>query len=178
MKYAISNHYLSTTIDSLGAQLTSIKKIGQDHEYIWKADPEVWGRHAPLLFPIVGRLKNDQYQFDGKDYSLGQHGFARNQEFEKLAADDDKLIFELKENEETQKSYPFLFSLRVTYTLWKNVLYNRYEVTNTENQDIYFSIGGHPGFTCPIDPNNKRSDYYLEFEKDETALTRKIHSRQ
>ena len=146
MKYALSNHYLSTTVDSLGAQLISIKKIGKDHEYIWKADPEVWGRHAPLLFPIVGRLKNDQYQFDGKDYSLGQHGFARNQEFEKLTADDDKLIFELKENEETQKSYPFLFSLRVTYTLWKNVLYNKYEVTNTENQDIYFSIGGHPGF--------------------------------
>lgn len=169
MKYTISNHYLSATIDSLGAQLASLKKFEEDQEYIWKADPEVWGRHAPILFPIVGRLKDDNYRHDGKEYSMGQHGFARNLEFENLLNESDELIFELKESEETLKNYPFQFTLRVTYTLSKNILFNTYEVSTEGNREIYFSIGGHPGFTCPIDEGSKRSDYYLEFEKEETV---------
>ncbi len=169
MEYTISNHYLSATIDSLGAQLTSLKKTEEAQEYIWKADPEIWVRHAPILFPIVGRLKGDKYRYEGKEYSLGQHGFARNLEFEILLKDSDKLIFVLKESEETLENYPFPFTLRVTYTLWKNILYNTYEVSTEGSQEIYFSIGGHPGFTCPIDPGSQRSDYYLEFEKEETV---------
>lgn len=169
MKFNISNHYLSVTVDSLGAELNSIKKSGQDQDYIWQAHPEIWGRHAPILFPIVGRLNSDTYKYDDQEYSLGQHGFARNLEFENLVAESDKLIFELTQNAETLKNYPFKFSLRVTYTLSNNTLFTKYEVSNSDDKDILFSIGGHPGFTCPIDFNSKRSDYYLEFEKDETA---------
>lgn len=169
MKHTISNHHLTATVDSLGAQLVSLKKIDDDIEYIWKADPEVWGRHAPILFPVVGKLKNDEYHFQGKRYHLSQHGFARNMEFKNLVANSDTLIFELQESEESFRHFPFHFALQVSFYLWKNILYTKFEVHNTHGDTLYFSIGGHPGFTCPIDETSTRSDYYLEFENAESA---------
>ena len=82
MNYTIENNMLKVEISSKGAEIQSVKGIHTEYEYMWQADPKIWGRHAPVLFPIVGRLKNDEYTYDGKTYHLGQHGFARNQEFE------------------------------------------------------------------------------------------------
>jgi len=169
MIHTISNQFLKASINSKGAELTSLKKDGSEAEYIWEADPEVWGRHAPLLFPVVGRLKNDRYTFQGQEYTLGQHGFARNMEFSNLVNNSESVIFELQENDDTLRDFPFHFALQVSFYLRENYLYTKYEVHNTDDKTIYFSIGGHPGFTCPLNSGESRSDYSLEFEKIEQA---------
>ena len=122
MNYTIKNNILTVTISSKGAEIQSVKGSHTDYEYIWQADPEVWNRHSPILFPIVGRLKNDQYTYKGNTYHLGQHGFARDQEFEVERQSDESITFLLKDSEETRKIYPFSFELRVTYNLMNNLL--------------------------------------------------------
>ncbi|MEQ9424466.1 MAG: aldose 1-epimerase family protein [Cyclobacteriaceae bacterium] len=169
MNVTLSNHYITAIVDSQGAELQSLKKSDSDVEYIWKADPNIWGRHAPILFPIVGKLKDNTYRYEGQEYHLSQHGFARNMNFKKLIEEKDMVLMEMQESDETLRVYPFHFSLQISYYLWKNILYSKFQVHNTDSKPIYFSIGGHPGFSCPIDPNQSRSDHYLEFEKTESA---------
>ncbi|MDE6492135.1 MAG: aldose 1-epimerase family protein, partial [Lactobacillus sp.] len=101
MNYTIENNMLKVEISSKGAEIQSVKGTHTGYEYMWQADPKIWGRHAPVLFPIVGRLKNDEYTYDGKTYHLGQHGFARNQEFEVEKHTKESITFVLRDNEET-----------------------------------------------------------------------------
>jgi len=158
-EYKIENSVLEATIKSTGAELISLKK--GETEYIWQADKSYWGRHAPVLFPIVGKLKNDKYNYAGKAYNLSQHGFARDQDFTLISQSEDSISFSLKNNESIKKHYPFDFELRVTYFLRENKLAVKYEVFNTKEEELLFSIGGHPAFNCPMEEGQNRSEYVI-----------------
>jgi galactose mutarotase-like enzyme len=163
LNYEIKNSFISAKIDSFGAQLNSLKKVDINLEYIWQADSKYWNRHAPILFPIVGRLKNDEYFYQGNKYNMSQHGFARDCEFELLKKDDDYLSFRLKSSDKSLENYPFLFELDVCYELIKNKLIISYKVKNMTNGEMFFSIGAHPAFNWPLE-NEEKNDYFFEFE--------------
>ncbi len=162
----IKNDRLEVSTKSEGAELTSIKL--NDKEYLWNGDEKYWGRHAPILFPIVGKLKDGKTLIEDKEYLMGRHGFARDMEFEVIEHTENKVKYLLKSDDRTLKSYPYLFELYVSYELEGNRLKVVYEVKNTDEKDIYFSIGAHPAFCCPIEEKEKFEDYYIEFEKNET----------
>ena len=163
MIYTISNDYLTVKVSSKGGELHSMcTKDG--HEYMWQGDPASWNRHAPNLFPFVGRFNNGKYTFKGKEYEIGQHGFLRDKELTFVSNDDNKLVLSFEETEETLKVFPFEFKITLTYTLDKNTFKVSYDVDNKGNDTMYFGIGGHPGFNVPMDENTKFEDYYLQFE--------------
>lgn len=172
--HSIENDLLRISAKDQGAELTSIFKKSTATEYLWQADPVFWGRHAPVLFPIVGRLKEDQYHIGQKAYSMKQHGLARNLEFSMINNDSYSINFELKGTPKTLKKYPFPFLLNIQYTLKESDLIVYYKVTNPVKTPLYFSIGGHPAFNCPIHKGAKRSDYQLVFDEKETAATQRL----
>ncbi|APT14733.1 aldose 1-epimerase family protein [Lactobacillus jensenii] len=162
MEYEIKNQFLNVKINSRGAELASVKSVNSDTEFLWQADPEVWNRHAPILFPIVGRLKNDTYQYQGKSYQLSQHGFARDKEFKLLSQENDAISLVLRDDEASLKEYPFHFELVITYRLLNNLLIEDLSVKNPSNEEMYFSIGCHPGFNIPVNDQLKKNNYYLQ----------------
>lgn len=169
MQHTLSSNRLHVIINYFGAEISSIKD-NSGIEYTWQADPEVWPRHAPVLFPIVGKLKNNTFIFQEKKYGLGQHGFARDLNFQLIHSDTKHCVFELKSTNETREKFPFDFVFRICYQLEASTLTTRYEVINPSEESIYFSVGAHPGFRCPLFPGEKFEDYYLEFEKDSFEL--------
>ena len=162
MNVTISNQTLTATINSKGAELNSLKKENRD--YIWEGNPEFWGKHSPILFPIVGTLKGNSYEYKGEKFELSRHGFARDQEFKVVESSENKAVFLLSSSEETLKVYPFEFELQVIYTLEENQLQIQYKVKNNGSSSMPFSIGGHPAFALP----GNFEDYSLRFEKQET----------
>ncbi len=168
MKHAIQNAHLEVKINTQGAEICSLRERSNAIEYIWQADKKHWARHAPILFPIVGKLKDDTYLYGEQTFNMTQHGFARDSEFSVVAKDDVSITFELTYSDETLSIYPARFVLQVTYELMERCLAVKYEVINSDNKTIYFSIGGHPAFNCPIVTGEKRSDYFLMFNKHET----------
>lgn len=143
----IKNSGLTVEISSFGAELQSVKKQGV--EYLWNGDPAVWAGRAPVLFPICGSLKEGKYEYQGKEYFLGQHGFASRCNFEIEHLSEDKAVFLLKSTEETKNSYPFDFELRVCYTLVEHAIAVTYFIANQTDGEMYFSIGAHEGYLCP-----------------------------
>lgn len=142
----LENEFLKVTAKPEGAELTSLYDKQRTRECLWTADPAIWDRHAPLLFPVVGSCIKKEYRFQGKTYPMGQHGFCRDALFEVEEQTDTKVVFVLRDSEETRKCYPFHWTLKVTYTLEKNQVHTDYYVKNeSENAPMYFSIGGHPG---------------------------------
>ena len=163
----LSNSILSISINSKGAELISIQNNQTKREYIWEGNPEYWGKHSPILFPIVGTLKNNAYRFNGQNYTLPRHGFARDYEFKVISQESDKVIFSLQENAATLAAYPFDFELQVGYTLIKNELVVSYLIRNNNQMTMPFSIGGHPAFAL----KNAFTDYSLRFEKEENLTS-------
>lgn len=164
----LSNQYLTVNLHPKGAEIISI--VGnQDHiNYMWKRDACQWANSAPILFPIVGAIKNDTCRIDGKEYHMTQHGFARHNEFEIKNQSQTEVTFTLVSNDEIIKQYPFLFELNVTYKLVENTLTCFINVKNKDHQTIYFQVGGHPAFACPFMENESSNDYYVEFSEYET----------
>lgn len=162
MNISISNAYLKATINTKGAELNSLSK--NDREYIWEGNPKFWAKHSPILFPIVGTLKDNTFLFNEKEFQLSRHGFARDNEFEVSHKDENSVTFSLKSSEETIKIYPFQFELKIIYTLKGQTLDVRYEVINESQTILPFSIGGHPAFALPEDFEK----YTLKFEKEES----------
>lgn len=160
MEVIIKNANLTAVINPKGAELVSLKT--KDREFMWEGDPQFWGKHSPVLFPIVGTLKDNQFQYNNIDYELSRHGFARDMDFEIKEQSRERAIFSLKSSEETLKRYPFLFELQLIYTIEENKLNLEYKVFNMDNKSIPFSIGGHPAFALPLGFN----DYSLSFEDD------------
>ena len=144
MIITITNETLTATINTLGAELISLVKNNKN--YIWQVDETYWNKTSPVLFPIVGRLKNDSYSFNSKTYQLPRHGFARNMEFTIDKKSDSQVIFELNETDETKAIYPFSFKLLMAYTLMENELVIEYFVRNQSDEVLPFSIGAHPAF--------------------------------
>lgn len=172
MTVKIENEFLTAEFAEDGAELISLQSKLTGIEYIWQGDPAFWGRHAPVLFPIVGRLKDDQYTYQGETYPMSQHGFARDSLFTVIEHGDALVSFSLKSNKETKKNYPFDFELIISYELVENSLTVDYQVENTGNDAMYFSIGGHPAFNVPLDKKLTFEDYYLRFspQKSRTQI--------
>ncbi len=169
MSIHLVNDYIEVEIQKFGAELISLKQMCDDTEYIWNADSNYWKRHAPVLFPIVGRVVNDQFRVNDKTYHLGQHGFARDMEFKVIDQSSSHVTLNLKWDDETLKVYPFKFDFKITYAIEKSKISIEYNVKNMDQHPIYFSVGAHPGFNCPIKENESYDDYYFEFEKSEEA---------
>ncbi|MDF9800449.1 galactose mutarotase-like enzyme [Catalinimonas alkaloidigena] len=168
MNYILENEDWEAQIKSEGAELCSFKNKKSGKEYIWQADPDVWARHAPVLFPIVGRLKDDQYRLEGKTYSMSQHGFARDRDFSLVEQEKASLRLGLTADHETMEKYPFNFVLDITYQLLENELIVSYSVSNKDQQPMPFSIGAHPAFTTPKIINKQMQEYHLVFDQAET----------
>ena len=163
MLHELTSKQLRVTIHGLGAEILSIKN-NSGLEYIWQARPDVWPRHAPVLFPVVGKLRNNTYMFENSRYTLPQHGFARDQVFNVVQKGDADCLFQLCTNERTKTTYPFDFIFRIGYRLVDEKITITYQVLNPSDKPIYFSVGAHPGFNCPILPDEHFEDYYLEFD--------------
>lgn len=172
--YELKNEVLSIAIDSRGAELKSLKKAENSTEYMWCGDAKYWGRTSPILFPFVGSLKNKEYRTKGKTYSMGQHGFARDMEFALLSKDDNEIWFELRSDDETYVKYPYEFVLKLGYRLLGNRVEVLWRVENPGNEDLPFSIGGHPAFNCPIEEGSKQTDYLLDFGDAEEVISSRV----
>ncbi len=170
MEY-IENDFLKIAVSDHGAELSSIYDKKREKELLWQADPAFWNRHAPILFPFVGNVVNDEYRYNGKTYHMSSHGFARDMDFEFAGKTSDSISFKLKATSQTLEKYPFDFELVVTHKLIANSIIVIWEVKNSsENEPMFYSIGGHPAFRCPINDNEKRTDYKVKF-KDKNELS-------
>lgn len=165
----IENKLVRATINPKGAELSGLFNKKEEMEYLWNGDPAFWGKQSPVLFPIVGTLKENSYLYKGSSYQLSRHGFARDRTFEVEKRAGDSKLFLLKSDIETHKVYPFDFEFRIRYALEENKLIVSYEIKNSGEEDLYFSVGGHPAFKLPLVDNTVYEDYYLEFEKNENA---------
>jgi galactose mutarotase-like enzyme len=166
MEFKISNKYLELTVSSHGAEKQSIISKETNISYLRDVD-KYWNRKAPLLFPIVGKLRDLKTFINNKEYSMNQHGFIRDQEFELYSQTETELVLVNKFNEETLKKYPFEYQVFVKYTLVEKSVYTEFIVKNLDYQVIPFNYGGHPGFKLPLYENETFEDYSVKFEKEE-----------
>lgn len=169
MMVTIANEHLTVIISSKGAELQSIYNKQEQLEYMWSGDAAFWGKKSPVLFPIIGTLKNDTYYFNDKTYQLGRHGFARDMEFTVTEQTGSAVRFTVESNEVTLAKYPFAFRFEVKYELNGSSVKVTYSVSNTGKSAMYFSVGGHPAFKLPIAEGVNYNDYYLEFNQPEHA---------
>ena len=167
--YYIEDQQLKISIHPKGAELQGIYHKGHQTEYMWNGDPAFWAKHSPLLFPIVGTLKDNTYYYNDKPYQLSRHGFARDREFAVETQTADAITFLLRSDADSLKVFPFVFELRVSYRIQGDTLTTTYAVTNPDKTPMYFSVGGHPAFNVPLTSDPTYTDYYLEFAKTENA---------
>lgn len=163
MRFFLENEKLKVEIDSHGAEVKSVLHKANYREYLWYGNPRFWGRTSPVLFPFVGSLKNKCYEWQGKTYPMGQHGFARDMEFSVLEQGEDSIQFLFKSDETTLSKYPFAFELVIGYRLEGEKLSIRWRVTNPSDTPMYFSIGAHPAFLCPVHGEESKEGYQLSF---------------
>lgn len=174
--FQIGNDIVTIQIDSMGAELKSLKRVDTGTEYMWEGDPAFWKRTSPILFPLVGGLKNGEYLHEGRRYPMGQHGFARDMQFALKSQTNREIWFSLESNEETLRKYPYAFLLELGYELQENAVIVKWKVTNPASGGMYFSIGGHPAFRCPILEDTKQTDYRLRFDVKDKVTSGVIES--
>lgn len=166
MMYHLENDCLKITVNSQGAELKSVFNKSTQEELLWQADPEFWGKSSPVLFPIVGTVKNDIYILDQKEYKLSRHGFARDYNFKEEEVSDSQLIFSLEASQKTLQVYPFLFRLQIIYNLEGSRLQVKYKVENlSDDKTMCFSLGAHPAFKVGRKADDF-SSYKLLFNND------------
>lgn len=170
MTTTISNSKISATINHKGAELISLLGIDPKREYIWEGNPVFWAKHSPILFPIVGTLKNNSYNYNNTSYELLRHGFARDMDFDLIGKNENEALFSLQSNKETEKLFPFKFELQLIYKLQGSELAITYKVINSDSETMYYSIGGHPAFALP----NGFENYHLLFESGENLISYKL----
>jgi galactose mutarotase-like enzyme len=165
--FVLENEFLKIAINPIGAELDSVFHKGFELDYLWRGDAAFWGKKSPVLFPIVGSLKDNTYYFEGKKYTLPRHGFARERVFILEKQDADSMLFTLNHDSETLKQYPFEFQFQIKYTLTENTLFVTYLIENQSVTTMPFSVGAHPAFRWPLVENTKYEDYYLELSETE-----------
>ena len=169
MIHTIENDYLKVSVDDHGAELCSIFDKVHNREVIWQADPAYWKRHAPVLFPNVGRHFEKHYRINGTEYPSKQHGFARDSEFTCVDMTADSITHKLKSSDATRENYPYDFELKIKHVLEKNQVSVCWEIVNHSNEPMYFTIGGHPAFNVPADGSaDNKEDYLLTFDGQES----------
>jgi galactose mutarotase-like enzyme len=167
MLFTIRNQNYSATISALGAELKSLKDPRSGEEFIWQGDPGIWKGSAPVLFPIVGRLKDGMYVLDGVEYNMPKHGLARSRKFTLWRDGENEKCFVLRSDTDTKQHYPFDFEFFVTFGLESSTLSVSYTVRNTGAGNMYFTLGSHPAFSLPLE-RAALEDYTIEFGKNET----------
>ncbi|RZK65882.1 MAG: aldose 1-epimerase family protein [Pedobacter sp.] len=167
MIVSIRNEHLAIDFATKGAELQRIVGTDSAINYMWNGDAQFWGKFSPVLFPIVGALKGNVYEYQGEKYQLSRHGFARDMEFEHEFINPTEIEFKLKHTAETLKLYPFEFELTLRYRLRGASLQCTYQVVNPSNETILFSVGGHPAFAAPLNSQGTYTDYYLQFNNDD-----------
>ena len=165
----LKNALVRAVINPRGAELTSLYNFATALEYMWSGDPAFWGKHSPVLFPVVGTLKDQTYFFQEKKYTLPRHGFARDRMFDIERQDANSVVFLLSDDNDSLMQYPFHFQLRLIYTLINNSLRLQYAVTNPGPDPLYFSVGGHPAFRVPLEKGLQYRDYELVFDRSENS---------
>lgn len=168
MQKELSYNDITAVVNYHGAELKSLKKGG--HEYMWQADPAFWNRTSPVLFPFVGQVADGEYRHKGNTYKMGQHGFARDMDFELISETDNSCMFLLRSDNTTLEKYPFDFELRIGYELSENGIKIIWSVTNTGEESLEFSIGAHPAFNCIL------KDTSIRISKDGDPLNGFVNS--
>ena len=149
MEHVLENEFLRLKIEDKGAELQEIYHKKKNLNYLWNGNEKYWGKRSPVLFPIVGTLKENVFFYHEKQYRLSRHGFARDSIFEAKKNHAEALVFTLKSSQKTKENYPFDFEFQIIYTLLENKLGISYRTINTGNSDMYFSVGAHPAFHIP-----------------------------
>ncbi len=170
VKITLQNHLISATIQSKGAELCSLQTLANSREFLWQADPAHWAKHAPVLFPIVGKLKQNTYHHEGKSYILPRHGFAREMDFLLLEQTKSKAVFQLCSSSKTKGLYPFDFDFQICYQVHENQLQTIYSLINLGTEIMYFNVGAHPAFALPLD----FSAYSIVFPMDSNLITHEL----
>lgn len=174
--YSIANSKIKISVKKTGAELCEISAVKSKTDFLWNANPDVWGSFAPNLFPIIGALKDGGYIYENKIYTLPKHGFIRNNDAIKcIEQTASSLTFKLSYSPELLKIYPFKFEFTLSYVLKDNTIKLIHTVKNLDNKTMYFSLGGHPAFKCPVYKNENYEDYTLQFEHKENSKTHVIN---
>jgi len=163
----MSNGIVEATISAKAAEVVSFKKLSDGTEAVLDLNRNYWSNCNPILFPYYGPLVDGKYEIDGKEYYLGQHGFARRALFDFEEIGKDHAVLSLTYNEDTLKVYPFRFRITVDYTLEGSKLNLSYQIENLDERELPFNIGFHPAFNCPLTEDGRFEDYRIEFEKEE-----------
>lgn len=166
--FTLSNDKARVTVDEHASEIHSFKSVETGFEYMWQGDPAFWKGRNPTLFPMVGSTWDKILHIKGKEYRTGNHGFARNSDFTCIKHDEKQIVMELKDSKETLEQYPYAFTMHITYTLEGTTLSIHYAITNDNDEVMPFNFGLHPAFNCPIQPDGKFEDCYLEFGSPET----------
>ena len=169
MIFEIGTDKMRFSFSALGGELISAA-TSDGFEYIWQGDGNYWEKHAPLLFPICGRLKNSKYSFNKKEYELGCHGFLSNSLMEISKISDNNIIFSLSDSESTRAVFPFPFKLTVSYEAENTALHIKSTVENTGKTELPFMFGAHPGFNLPLDNGISKEDYFIDFGCNECTI--------
>ncbi len=167
----LKNEHLTLEVSTMGAELQSIKDT-DGREYLWQADPAIWGRHSPILFPIVCGLWEGKYRIDGYEYRMERHGFARDTEFTIVRQSETRVTMAMHDTTETHRLYPCHFNLGVTYRLTGHKIHIIWHVENTDNNEIHFQIGGHPAFYVPGVKDGAPLKGKLRF--DDTSIVERV----
>jgi galactose mutarotase-like enzyme len=165
----LENDVLKVEVEAKGAELKSVKNKFTKLEYMWSGDPAFWGKTSPVLFPVIGTLKQDTFLFKERPYALSRHGFARDSVFERTDTKKDSAVFILKSSPTSLLKYPFEFEFEIQYRLVNDFLEVTYHVKNIGEETMYFSVGGHPAFRVPLTDNSTYEDHRLEFDSVEDA---------
>lgn len=177
MIYTLQNDRLKITASTYGGEIHSLTDLADGTDYLWDGNPAGWKYHAPVLFPLVGKVGDGTYRIDGQEYHLPQHGLARTSEFAFAEQTANSIAFTLKDSEETHKVYPYRFCLENRYTLEGDTLTVSYTVTNCDDKEIFFCLGSHPAFFCPVTEGEELTDYSFVFDKKEEAARMPLDSQ-
>jgi len=164
--YKLENSDLLIEINEHGAELNKLFSKKHNIDFLWSGDAKFWGKKAPILFPIVGRLKDNETIIEGQIYNMNQHGFARDCTFKLISENKSSITYSLTDNEDTTKKFPYKFELQISYKLNKNSIEVLWNVKNKDSRTMYFSIGAHPAFNVPFNIGENLEDYYLAFKTD------------
>lgn len=167
MESILKNQKMLVKLSTTGAEAIEIRRLDLDCNYLWGGDAQYWASHSPVLFPMVCAAMNGEIKVDNQKYAMMNHSYARKTEFELLEQGETTAVYRLQADEKSLTIYPFKFQLTIQYSLVENSLEIDYQVKNVDDRDIYFQIGTHPGFNCPLENDLSFEDYYLEFDQPE-----------
>lgn len=167
--FELENKYLKISILKKGAQLCNFINKLTHEEILWNGNPDFWAKHSPILFPNIGKLLNETYNFNNSNYQLPKHGFVKDLDWELFDSNENQLTLKTQSSTSTLQIFPFNFQLFVSFILLDNGLKVQHEIKNIGENNLHFSLGAHPAFTLPFVENTKLTDYFIEFEHNETC---------